>query len=74
MPAVLLAGHAPFTWGTSVGEAAHNAVVLEEVAQMALQTVVVNAGALPISKALLDKHFYRKHGPGAYYGQDKVQR
>ncbi len=69
MPAVLVAGHAPFCWGTSVSKAAHNAVVLEEVANMALQTVVVNPAAQPISQAMLDKHFLRKHGSGAYYGQ-----
>jgi len=70
-PAALVAGHAPFTWGESVENAAHNAVVLEEVARMAIETTVVNAGAQPISQALLDKHFYRKHGRNAYYGQEK---
>jgi L-ribulose-5-phosphate 4-epimerase len=69
MPAVLVAGHAPFTWGKSVAEAAHHAVVLEEVAQTALHTLAVNPGAQPISQALLDKHFFRKHGQNAYYGQ-----
>jgi L-ribulose-5-phosphate 4-epimerase len=69
MPAVLVAGHAPFTWGASVTEAAYHAVILEEVAQLALQTVAINPDALPISKALLDKHFFRKHGRNAYYGQ-----
>jgi L-ribulose-5-phosphate 4-epimerase len=69
MPAVLVAGHAPFCWGTSVSEAAHNAVVLEEVAHMALQTIAINPAAQPISPAMLDKHFLRKHGSGAYYGQ-----
>jgi len=71
MPAVLVAGHAPFVWGASVGEAAHNAVVLEEVAETARHTLAVNPGALPISQALLDKHFFRKHGAKAYYGQIK---
>jgi len=71
MPAVLVAGHAPFTWGASVAEAAHNAVVLEEIAQTALHTLAVNPGAAPISQALLDKHFFRKHGAKAYYGQIK---
>ncbi len=70
-PAVLVTGHAPFTWGESVGDAAHNAVVLEEVARMAIETTVVNSDAHPISQALLDKHFYRKHGRNAYYGQEK---
>ena len=71
MPAVLVAGHAPFTWGASAAEAAHNAVVLEEIAQTALQTLAVDPGAAPISQALLDKHFFRKHGAKAYYGQIK---
>lgn len=71
MPAVLIAGHAPFTWGTSVTGAVHHAVVLEEVAQTALQTLAVNPDAAPISQALLDKHFFRKHGRNAYYGQAK---
>ena len=69
MPAVLVAGHAPFTWGKDVSDAAHNAVLLEEVARMALETVTLNPGAEPIPQALLDKHFFRKHGPGASYGQ-----
>src|SRR5436309_2031498 len=67
-PAVLVAGHAPFTWGETVAAAAHTAVVLEEVAQMALSTLAVNPNASPISQAMLDKHFYRKHGRNAYYG------
>ena len=71
MPAVLVAGHAPFTWGASVAEAAHNAVVLEEIAQTARHTLAVNPGAAPISQVLLDKHFFRKHGAKAYYGQIK---
>jgi L-ribulose-5-phosphate 4-epimerase len=71
MPAVLVAGHAPFTWGASAAEAAHHAVVLEEIAQTALHTLAVNPDAAPISQALLDKHFFRKHGVKAYYGQIK---
>jgi L-ribulose-5-phosphate 4-epimerase len=71
MPAVLVSGHAPFTWGRSVAEAAHHAVVLEEVAQTALQTLSLNSAAAPIPQALLDKHFFRKHGRNAYYGQPK---
>lgn len=71
MPAVLVAGHAPFTWGASAAEAAHNAVVLEEIAQTARHTLAVNPDAAPISQALLDKHFFRKHGAKAYYGQIK---
>jgi L-ribulose-5-phosphate 4-epimerase len=69
MPAVLVAGHAPFTWGRTPAEAAHNAVVLEEVAALALQTIQIHAAAEAVSSELLDKHFYRKHGSGAYYGQ-----
>jgi L-ribulose-5-phosphate 4-epimerase len=69
VPAVLVAGHAPFCWGADAAEAAHTAVVLEEVARLALQTLGVNPKAAPISQAMLDKHFFRKHGPGATYGQ-----
>lgn len=69
IPAVLVAGHAPFTWGTTAKDAAHHAVVLEEVANLALQTAMINLSASPISPRLLDKHFLRKHGSSAYYGQ-----
>ena len=69
MPAVLVAGHAPFCWGSSVTEAAHNAAILEELAHMAYLTVTIRADTASISDALLDKHFLRKHGPAAYYGQ-----
>lgn len=68
-PGVLVANHGPFCWGKSAGEAAHNAVILEEVAQMAYWTLTINPAAAPVSSAQLDKHFLRKHGPGAYYGQ-----
>lgn len=68
-PAVLVAGHAPFCWGEDATEAAHNAVVLEEVARLALQTLEINAKATPIQQAMLEKHFFRKHGPTATYGQ-----
>lgn len=68
-PAVLVAGHAPFTWGKSVEEAAYHAVVLEEVAQLALQTIAANPQAGTVSQTLLDKHFLRKHGRDASYGQ-----
>ena len=71
VPAVLVAGHGPFCWGRTPSEAAHNAVILEEVAQMALYTVMVNAEAGAVSDVLRDKHFLRKHGPDAYYGQSK---
>jgi L-ribulose-5-phosphate 4-epimerase len=69
MPAALVAGHGPFTWGRTAAEAAHHAVILEEVAQIALCTLSRNPQAAPISQALLDQHFFRKHGPGACYGQ-----
>ena len=71
MPAVLVAGHAPFCWGKDAAEAAHNAVILESVARMAYLTISIENGAQPISRALLDKHFLRKHGQAAYYGQPK---
>jgi len=71
MPAVLVAGHAPFVWGETVEAAVETAIVLEYVAHMALETLRLNASAEPIPEALLDKHFFRKHGPGAYYGQVK---
>jgi L-ribulose-5-phosphate 4-epimerase len=69
VPAVLVAGHGPFTWGKSAQASVENAVVLEEVAKMALGTVEVNPAAGPISQVLLDKHYLRKHGKNAYYGQ-----
>ena len=70
-PAVLVAGHAPFCWGKSPSEAAHIAVVLEEIARMAFHTMTANANVRPISKHLHEKHFLRKHGSQAYYGQEK---
>jgi L-ribulose-5-phosphate 4-epimerase len=69
-PAVLVAGHAPFCWGKSVTDAAHNAVIVEELAAMAWQTLAINPGAKPIADALRDKHHFRKHGPKATYGQE----
>ena len=68
-PSVLVSGHGPFSWGSSAPEAAHTAVLLEEIARIALYTVRLNPEAAPISSTLLDKHFLRKHGPEAYYGQ-----
>ena len=70
-PGILVAGHAPFCWGRSASEAAHNAAVVEEIAAVALQTIIANPNARPISKALHERHFFRKHGAGAYYGQGK---
>ena len=71
-PAVLVAGHAPFCWGKSVTDAAHTAVIVEELAAMAWQTLTINPAAQPISQALRDKHHFRKHGPNATYGQAKA--
>jgi L-ribulose-5-phosphate 4-epimerase len=68
-PAVLVKSHAPFTWGKNAGEAVHNAVVLEEVAMMAIQCRALNPSVRPMPQVLLDKHFLRKHGANAYYGQ-----
>ncbi len=70
-PAVLVASHAPFAWGISVGEAVHNAIVLEHLARLASETLRVNADARPLPRALLHKHYSRKHGPASYYGQGK---
>jgi L-ribulose-5-phosphate 4-epimerase len=71
MPAVLVAGHASFCWGPTVAAAVETADILEEVARMAYGTLTLNAAAAPLPTALLDKHFLRKHGPAAYYGQEK---
>jgi L-ribulose-5-phosphate 4-epimerase len=68
-PGVLVAGHAPFCWGTTAADAAHNAAIVEEIAAMALQTLAANPKARPIPRALHEKHFFRKHGSARYYGQ-----
>lgn len=68
-PAVLVAGHAPFCWGPGPMEAAHNAVIVEELAHLAFLTLTINAHAEPLTDHLRDKHFLRKHGKDAYYGQ-----
>jgi L-ribulose-5-phosphate 4-epimerase len=68
-PAALVAGHAPFFWGKSVMDAVHAAVIVEELAAMAWQTLTINPAAQPLPSAHRDKHYFRKHGPGAYYGQ-----
>jgi L-ribulose-5-phosphate 4-epimerase len=67
--AVLVAGHGPFVWGPSAGEAAHTAVILEELARIAAQTMALNPAAAPIPAKQRNLHFLRKHGPGARYGQ-----
>jgi len=69
VPAVLVAGHAPFCWGESASHAAHHAVILESVARMAYYTVGMGGDATAISRELHDKHYLRKHGQNAYYGQ-----
>jgi L-ribulose-5-phosphate 4-epimerase len=68
-PAVLVASHGPFTWGRGVHDAVHNASVLEFIAQLNSETLRINPKTKPMQSELLDKHFLRKHGPGAYYGQ-----
>jgi L-ribulose-5-phosphate 4-epimerase len=70
-PAILVAGHAPFCWGPTPADAAHTAVIVEEIAHMAYLTVSINAHAEPLPDHLRDKHFLRKHGSAAYYGQRK---
>lgn len=71
VPAVLCKNHGPFVWGRNVKEAVRNAVVLEEVAKMAYRAEVINVHAEPAPKALQDKHYFRKHGANAYYGQQE---
>jgi len=71
MPAVLVANHGPFTWGAGPAAAVEATVVLEQIAAMALGTITINPGQGPISSALLDKHYLRKHGKNAYYGQPR---
>ena len=68
-PAVLVASHGPFTWGANAHDAVHNASVLEFIARLNSETLRVNPRSQPMQAVLLDKHFLRKHGPGAYYGQ-----
>ncbi|MGB2863657.1 MAG: L-ribulose-5-phosphate 4-epimerase [Sedimentisphaerales bacterium] len=70
MPAVLVANHGPFTWGADPAAAVEENVVLEQIATMALGTITINPDQGPISSALLDKHYLRKHGTNAYYGQE----
>jgi L-ribulose-5-phosphate 4-epimerase len=69
VPAVLVANHGPFTWGLTAAGSVVNSLVLEEVAQMALGTFTLAPGVTAIAPFLLEKHYLRKHGPGAYYGQ-----
>ncbi len=69
IPGVVVNGHGPFSWGKDAGNAVHNAVVMEEVAKMAFRTLVLDPERRPIDNKLLDKHYLRKHGSNAYYGQ-----
>jgi len=74
IPAVLVANHAPFAWGPDPRTSAHNAVILEFVARMAYFTLGINSQASAIGRSLHDKHFLRKHGRDAYYGQPKEKK
>ena len=69
IPAVLVANHGPFTWGTDAAKAVEAMVILEEIATMAIDTLILSPNQAPINKPLLDKHYLRKHGETAYYGQ-----
>jgi len=69
MPGVLVMSHGPFTWGKDAMEAVHNSVVLEEVANMDWHAMMLNPGLAPMQQELLDRHYLRKHGKDAYYGQ-----
>ncbi len=72
IPGVLVNGHGPFAWGKNAMDAVHNAVIMEEVAKIAFRTIVLNNNVEKLDQYLLDKHFLRKHGPKAYYGQRKA--
>ncbi|MEK7993120.1 MAG: class II aldolase/adducin family protein, partial [Planctomycetota bacterium] len=72
MPAVLVANHGPFTWGAGPAAALESMAVLEQIAAMALGTVTINPNQNAISRELLDKHYLRKHGKNAYYGQSQA--
>ncbi|MCT8401652.1 L-ribulose-5-phosphate 4-epimerase [Weissella cibaria] len=73
VPAVLVQDHGPFVWGPNADKAVYNSVVLEEVAQMAYHTMMLNPHNVHMSQTLLDKHYLRKHGANAYYGQKKTE-
>lgn len=68
LPGVLVANHGPFAWGSGAHNAVHNAVVLDETAKMAYRTLALNSQAAPINQYIMDKHYFRKHGENAYYG------
>jgi L-ribulose-5-phosphate 4-epimerase len=71
VPMVIVAGHGPFTWGKNAMDSVHRAAALEEVARMAILTYQVTPSARPLPEHIMHKHYERKHGPGAYYGQPK---
>ncbi len=73
VPSVLVNSHGPFCWGADAGEAVYNAIALEEIARIAFYTVLLGHKT-PIDQNLLDKHFLRKHGANAYYGQNKKNK
>ncbi len=73
MPAVLVSKHGPFTWGKNALNAVENALVLEEVAEIAYRSISISSDITPAQKDLTDKHFFRKHGKNAYYGQINIQ-
>ncbi len=72
VPAVLVANHGPFAWGPNAKTSAHNAVILEAIARTACLTLTINSAARPADTTLQDKHYLRKHGSSAYYGQEKT--
>ena len=69
-PMVIVAGHAPFTWGKDAAQSVYHAALLEEIARMAYLTRTLSPNAAPLNQAILDKHYLRKHGKNAYYGQE----
>ena len=69
MPMVLVAGHGPFTWGESAAQSVYNAVVLEEICKMAQLTLSIDPNTETLPEYIINKHWERKHGPNAYYGQ-----
>lgn len=74
MPGVLVNNHGPFAWGKDPVDAVHNAAIMEEVARMAFHTYLLKPEIKAINNALLDRHFLRKHGANAYYGQKEQNR
>jgi L-ribulose-5-phosphate 4-epimerase len=73
-PAILVANHGPFAWGRTVPDSVRNISLLDHIARLAAETLRVDRAAQPLQQALLDKHFFRKHGPGSYYGQKPKTR